>query len=275
MVNWKGVTVNSYYLLAIVLAVCIVGAVLWMRHNSTEAKTGRTRRVLLLDRAEGRVTKEEFEDRQAALDAALLEEHAGQSGLPIAAAIVGAGVITVVVLAWLGSPAPPEPMQSLPTQLSGTAMSPLGGQSSRKQGGDLRELAKPLADKLAANPDDGAGWLLLARTYLELHQFKEAEAAFEKASTRVTNDAPMLVDWTEVKVAANAQTWTPAALSTLKKALTLDPNNLKGLTLAANEADSRNDARQAAIYRARIAKLGPPGLGRSPEAALGPMKGRP
>ena len=265
---------NSYYLLAIVLVIGIAGIFSWNRHTGAEAKTGRTRRALLIDRAEGRISKEEFEDRQAALDSALLEGAKNGSPWPVAAAIAGAGVLTAAVLASLGPPAPAVPAQSLPSRLTGAPMPSTEGQSPPKKGGDLRDLATPLANKLAANPDDGPGWLLLARTYLELHQFKEAEAAFEKASARVSNDAPMLVDWTEAKVAANNQIWTPSALNTLRKALALDPDNLKGLTLAASEADSRNDVRQAAIHRAKLAKLAASGAGGSPEAGASPVKER-
>lgn len=265
---------NSVYLLAAVAAVCISGALLWILGNNPAAKAARARRKLLLDRAEGRISKEEFEERQGALDSILIEKSVGGAGWPIVAAIVGAGVITAAVFAWLGSRAAVEPIPSSPTQLPGVAMPSAGGQAPQKPGGDLRDLAKPLAEKLAANPDDGPGWLLLARTYLELHQFKEAEAAFEKASKLVPADAQTLADWADARVSANNQTWTPAALDLLKKALALDPKNLKGLTLAASEADSRNDGRQAAAYRQQIAKLDSSGAAREMEAGMTSKEGR-
>jgi cytochrome c-type biogenesis protein CcmH len=255
--------VNIYYLLAIVVAAGISGALIWTLRNSTEAKSARTRRRLLLDRADGKISKEEFEERQTALNSIVAQKNVGGSGLPTAIAVIGAGVVTAAGFAWLGSRTSVVPAQQSP-QLSGVALSSSGGgQSQPKQGGDLRDLAKPLAQKLAANPADGAGWLLLARTYVELHQFKEAEAAFEKASKLVAPDAQLLVDWADAQVSANNQTWTPAALDILKKALALDPKNLKGLALAAGEADSRNDTKQAADYRQQIAKFA------SPSAAKG------
>jgi cytochrome c-type biogenesis protein CcmH len=136
-------------------------------------------------------------------------------------------------------------------------------------------LAKPLAEKLATNPDDGAGWLLLARTYVELHQFKEAEAAFEKASKLMATDAQMMVDWAGTQVSANNGIWTPAARDILKKALVLDPNYLKGLTLAVAEADSRNDIQQADLYRKQIAKLASSGAAKSIESESSQIAGWP
>jgi cytochrome c-type biogenesis protein CcmH/NrfG len=211
----------------------------------------------LLDRADGRISREEFEERQAALDAVLVDKKVGTSEWPLVAAVIGAGAVTAAAFAWLGSGASVTPVQPA-TQMAGvTPPSPGGGQLPPKQGGDLRDLAKPLAQKLAEKPDDGAGWLLLARTYVELHQFKEASASFEKASKLVPGDAQMLADWAAALVSDNNGMWTPAARDILKKALALDSNNPKVLTLAAAEASSRNDVRQAEIYRKQIATLAP------------------
>jgi len=248
---------NIYYVLAVVVVVaCISGALLWSRRSSPEAKAARARRTLLLERAEGRISQEEFEERQAAADSVLLETNAGGAVWPIVAAIGGAGVVTAAVFWWLGAGTSGTPAQAVPGSMSAvTPFSAGSGQAPAKQGGDLRNLAKPLADKLAANPDDGPGWLLLARTYLELHQFKDAVAAFEKASKLVAADAPTLVDWAGADVSANDGAWTPAARDILKKALVLDSANLKVLTLAVAEADSRGDSGQAAIYRKQITRL--------------------
>ena len=258
---------NIVYLLAIVGAVCLAGAVLWHIGNSSEAKAARARRKLLLDRAEGRVSGEEFEARQAALDSILMDKIPGGSSWPIVAAVIGAGVVTAAVFAWLNSRESVDQSQS---ELPGVAAPFPGGQPQQKQGGDLRNLAKPLAQKLAANPNDGPGWLLLARTYAELHQFAEAEVAFEKASKLMTPDAPMLFGWAEANVAANNQQWTPVARDILMRALALDSHDLKGLTLAVSEATSRNDTRQAAAYRQEIAKLATSGEAKTIGSVLVP-----
>ncbi len=258
------------------VAVSISGVLLWNLRNSSEAKAARARRILLLDRAEGRISREEFEERQAALDSILLDRHAEGSGWPIVAVVIGAGVITAVIFSWLGSSASVTPVQTQSSQSPGvTLSSSVDDQLPPKQGGDLRNLAKPLAEKLATNPNDGAGWLLLARTYVELHQFKEAEAAFEKASKLVAADAQMLVDWAGTQVSANNGMWTPAARDILKKALALDPNYLKGLTLAIAEAESRNDNGQATIYRKQIAKVTASGAVKSIESESSQMDARP
>jgi cytochrome c-type biogenesis protein CcmH len=259
--------VNIVYLLAIVGILFVAGAVLWHIGNSSEAKAARGRRKLLLDRAEGRVFGEEFEARQAALDSILIDKNLGGSSWPIVAAVIGAGVVTAAVFAWLNSRASVDQAQS---ELPGVAAPLPGGQPQQKQGGDLRNLAKPLAQKLAANPNDGPGWLLLARTYAELHQFAEAEVAFEKASKLMTQDAPMLVGWAEANVAANNRQWSPVARDILMRALVLDSHNLKGLTLAVSEAVSRNDTRQAAAYRQQIAMLATSGEAKSNGSVLVP-----
>jgi cytochrome c-type biogenesis protein CcmH len=267
---------NNYFVLAAVVVVCISAVLLWYLQNSTAAKAARARRRLLLDRAEGRISKEEFDERQAAVDSVLLDTSTNSTAWPIVAAIVGAGVVTASVLSWLGSSTSVSSVQPAPSSMSGLAASSAGGgEPQPKQGGDLRDLARPLADRLASNPDDGAGWMLLARTYVELRQFKEAVAAFEKASRLVPPDVSLLVDWAGAHVAASDGTWTPAARDILKKALALDSSNLKVLTLAVAEADSRGDSGQAGIYRKQVARLSSSGPTKSIESELSSTQRRP
>jgi cytochrome c-type biogenesis protein CcmH len=214
---------------------------------------------LLLDRAEGRISHEEFEERQAAADSVLLDAGVGGSAWPIVAAVIGAGAVTAAIFFFLGTSPAVAPVSPSPSQLPNVRSDASTEPSQPKQGGDLRDLAKPLAQKLAANPGDGPGWLLLARTYIELHQFKEAETAFEEASRLVPADASMFADWAGAHVSANNGAWTPKAKDILKRALAIDSTNPKTLTLAIAEAESRNDTKQAAIYRKQVAKLPPSG----------------
>src|SRR6185369_13420377 len=54
--------------------------------------------------------------------------------------------------------------------------------------GNLDTAVKKLADKLANDPGNGDGWLLLAKTYSELGRFPEAAAAYEKAAALLPPD---------------------------------------------------------------------------------------
>lgn len=136
----------------------------------------------------------------------------------------------------------PEAMPSIP---------PLSAEASsvpaNTKGGDLNSVVKRLADKMEADPNNGDGWLLLAKTYKELRRFAEADATYAKAAALLPPDAGMLADWADVHVMARDRKWDDAGRDIVKKALAADPKHVKSLALAGSEAFDRAD------YKAAIA----------------------
>jgi cytochrome c-type biogenesis protein CcmH len=220
-------------------------------------------RELLLARAAGQITAEEFERRQAALHAELLAPTAqtpepvavakpainanpGRSGawrwLLAAALAASAGGLYL----WLGNPAgvgsgpSTSPVPSMPPM---TGLPPDGQQAG--SGGDLKVMAQRLADKLAKDPGNGEGWALLARTYLELRQHRQAADAFAKADALQKLDATALADWADAYVVASDRKWDAKARDLVKRALAADPKHLKALALAGSEAFERKDYKEA------------------------------
>jgi cytochrome c-type biogenesis protein CcmH len=230
-------------------------------------------RQLLLARAAGEIDGEEFERRQAALHAELLAEPA-KATAPAPAArpapgrsggawpwLLGAAVVAVAggLYAWLGNPAgtstePPTavPPGQAPMAANGpmagsgpmTAMPAVPGQQAGS-GGDLKVMAQRLADKLSKDPNNGEGWALLARTYVELRQHADADAAFTKAEKTQKLDPQALADWADAHVVANDRKWDAKARDLVKRALAAEPKNLKALALAGSEAFDRKDYKQA------------------------------
>ena len=89
-----------------------------------------------------------------------------------------------------------------------------------------------LAERLAREPDDAQGWLLLGRAYKSTERFAEARAALARALA-LTPDAPdVLVETAEAQALS-----TPGArfdgepLTLLQRALERDPNHQRGLWL--------------------------------------------
>lgn len=89
-----------------------------------------------------------------------------------------------------------------------------------------------LAERLAREPDDAQGWLLLGRAYKSTERFAEARAALARALA-LTPDAPdVLVETAEAQALS-----TPGArfdgepLTLLQRALEQDPNHQRGLWL--------------------------------------------
>jgi len=103
----------------------------------------------------------------------------------VAAVAIAFPALSVGLYFALGSP-------SMPGGNSGHVQrTPAMPQPSGDQAGSVASLVDGLAARLQANPDDGAGWLLLARSYNHLNRPADAIAAYEKASALGQSDAKL------------------------------------------------------------------------------------
>lgn len=181
------------------------------------SKISKALRELLLARAAGMIDAEEFERRQAALHAELLADNAAASRrhwwmLGGAVALVA---VALAIYAWKAGDSTPAMPASLPPMMSApsgamappmTSLPPMTGatgQQPANSGGDLKVMAVRLAEKLAKNPTNGEGWALLGQTYMELHQYKEADQAFAKADALGKVDARLKEEWAKAKAGKN------------------------------------------------------------------------
>lgn len=203
-------------------------------------------RELLIAKAEGKISNEEFEQRQAGLYAAVLDTPATSASRldvirywkPALAALV------VALAAWGLSSLFGSDKTTVPTE----AFSARGTDTNAPKansGGDLNTVVKRLADKMAADPNNGEGWQLLAKTYSELHKYAEADAAYAKAAALLPADATMLADWADTHVMANGRKWDDESRKIVKRALAADPKHVKSLALAGSEAFDRGDYKGA------------------------------
>jgi cytochrome c-type biogenesis protein CcmH len=221
-------------------------------------KITKALRELLLAQAAGMIDPEEFERRQAALHAELLAEHATAEKKRWWMLGVAAGVVALAigVYAWktsgsAGVPASPPPM------MSAAPAAPTDPAVHANSGGDLKAMSIRLAEKLAKNPTNGEGWGLLAQTYMELRQYKEADAAFAKAAATGKVDARQLADWADAHVIANNGKWDKTARDILARAMAADNKQLKVLALAGSEAFDRAEYKQAIAHWKKMRELAP------------------
>lgn len=233
---------------------------------------------LLIARAEGKIDQEEFERAQATLYASLLEIPVKNSTsmsphlrwvVPVFF-IVAAGA----VILFTAKPKETEVALALPTSsrvtlpsLNSQKLSPGSAQTMQQtgsqaqaqtnSGGDLNMMVKRLADKMIKNPNNGDGWLLLARTYGELRQHKEAANAYAKAAALLPPDATLLADWADARVVTNERKWDAESRDIVKRALAADAKHLKSLSLAGSEAFDRADYKRAIEFWKRILVVAP------------------
>jgi cytochrome c-type biogenesis protein CcmH len=132
---------------------------------------------------------------------------------------------------------------------------------------DEAQIAKAieqLAAKVAANPGDPQGLLLLARSYRQLGRFDDSVGAYRKL-TALAPDADSYAGLGEAITAANNGTVTPEAHSAFYKALTFDRQEPRSRFYLGLESALKGDAKTAiAIWRDLLA-------GSPPEAPWVPV----
>lgn len=120
------------------------------------------------------------------------------------------------------------------------------------------EMIKALQARLEQNPNDGKGWVMLARSYAVLGRYNESAAAYDKAANLIQNNAALLVDYADVLAMANGKNLQGKPLELIQSALKIDPNNAKGLLLAGKAAYQAGDFNQAIVYWEKLLQSLPP-----------------
>jgi len=221
-----------------------------------ERDTGRG----VIEPAEAEAAKAEIARRILALTPAPTPTAARRGPLAVAAVAILLLPIAAWAIYWrLGSPElPDEPHRALIAAASPHL--------------DIAEAVRQLEEHLATHPDDLQGWLLLARSDLDLGRYTQTVEAYRHAA-ELSGQRPVIVgDWAEAQVLAADGTVTPAARQAFEAALA-DPESAPRsryyLALADMqagdtkkalqewvdlEAESRADAPWLTLVRQRIAE---------------------
>ncbi len=94
------------------------------------------------------------------------------------------------------------------------------------------EMAEKLAAKLARDPADARGWLMLAKAYKVLDRIKDAAAALEKGVALTPDDPEMLTEYAEVLALGQGGSFAGKPAQAIQRVLSVAPNHPKGLTMA-------------------------------------------
>ena len=127
-----------------------------------------------------------------------------------------------------------EPGATIAQASSATAATPGAEAGDAPQMSDKQILAMvdKLAEKMAQNPGDPKGWILLARSQNALGRHAEAAAAYARATALLPKDAQLFADYADATVMVQQGRFEGKPQALIKTALKLDPNNLKALALA-------------------------------------------
>jgi cytochrome c-type biogenesis protein CcmH len=227
---------------------------------------------LTLDHEQGKLSSSEHEQRRAEIErqivAQVMAAGAGPASGPTAltaaaptAADMDAkpsrrlwlGVASWVIVvaaagyAWTGSPSgigtQPPPQAAAPAPAPELAQ--------------IAAMVDKLAERLKEKPDDALGWAMLARSYSVLGRNAEALPAYAKAVELKGDDAGLLSDYAAELAMQNQRNLAGRPIELVQRALAIDPNNLKALSLAGMAAFDNKDYAGAVAQWEKILSLAP------------------
>lgn len=134
---------------------------------------------------------------------------------------------------------------------------PMSGETRSQQQIDANVNA--LAERLKANPSDGEGWVMLARSYTSMEKFAEASGAYAKATELMPNNADLWAEYAFTSAMASGRQLEGRPMEFVDRALKIDPENLKALQLAGNAAFQKKEYKKAIDYWERVLKKVPEG----------------
>jgi cytochrome c-type biogenesis protein CcmH len=224
MIEWLGIAV------LIVIATVLVVPPLLIRRREPASRAAHDLEVYkdqlreiegdlasgLLSRDEAAAARTEIQRRilAAASRRAPQAAPAGRRSLPAAIALgVVVPLAALGLYAVLGAPGTPSlPVAERP------AMDAMKGQ-------DVAKLVDTLAQRMAADPDDVRGWLLLARSQRALGRFDQSAKSFRQAIEHGADDAETYAERGEVLIGADSGAVGTAAREAFAAALERDPAN--------------------------------------------------
>lgn len=118
-------------------------------------------------------------------------------------------------------------------------------------------LVEGLSVRLKANPDDGEGWAMLARSYGVLGRHQDALLAYQNAVQRIDNNAALLTDYADTLALMRGRKLAGEPYELIKRALAIDPRNLKALALAGTAEFDGGNAAGALAHWEKILMLVP------------------
>jgi cytochrome c-type biogenesis protein CcmH len=202
------------------------------------------------------IDREEIE-RRLLDDVSISSSKPGKKNTP---ALTGRGLAYAVAVAIpilavglyfrLGDP------QSISAAAPARVASPAGVPNQRSQQAIEANVAA-LAQRLEQNPTDLNGWKMLGRSYLSMERYRDAAAAFSRASALKPDDADLLADYAFALGMANGQRLQGQPQELINKALKLDPENPKALELAGTAAFEAKNYKDAIAYWERLLKKAP------------------
>jgi cytochrome c-type biogenesis protein CcmH len=259
----------------VVAAAMLLAALAWilvpLLQRRQDASIGReasnlailrdARAELEADLGNGTISAEQYEISRAELERRVLEETRsaeGEAATPhrsgaLTAALIAAvlPIAAVVLYLVLGTPS------ALVPDAARSAAAP-DDQQHATSPQQIEAMIEQVKQKLASDPDNVDGWVVLARTYYVTGRADEAVKAYEKATSLVPGNADLLADYADALGVAQGRSLEGKPEAIIAQALKADPNHWKANALAGTVAFNRKQYAKAAEYWERATAAVPP-----------------
>lgn len=262
--------------LLIAAALLFIVPPLWRQHGRKGVQRDRSNLEIYKDQlaeleadlANGTISQEQFEQGRIELERRLLDEVASPSvaasaktqedqGAGRAAAVsVALFIPLLAALIYLvqGSPQAISPEKAAVAATDGG-----NGPGHAVTMDQIQSMVAELAQRMESNPNDAEGWMMLGRSYAALGRYAESTAAFERAVALVPENADLLVDYADTLAMSSGETLEGKPMQLIERALSIDPNNQKGLWLSGTAAYDRGDYNEAIVQWEKLLAALPPG----------------
>ena len=121
----------------------------------------------------------------------------------------------------------------------------------------IEAMTQKLADRLKQEPNDVEGWTMLGRSYAVLGRHPDAVPAFKQALALKPDDPNLLTDYADALAVVNGRNLEGEPSKLIARALEIDPNHLKALSLAGTAAFLRKDFTGALRQWEKLAQVAP------------------
>ena len=120
-----------------------------------------------------------------------------------------------------------------------------------------------LQQRMAENPDDAEGWLILGRSLKTMQRYPDAESALANANRLLPDNPLIMVELAEASLFASGKPEIGAdARQLIESALVIDPQHQKGLWLMGMVAAQSGDSAQAiTLWQSLLDQLDPASSG--------------
>ena len=207
-------------------------------------------RELDADLASGTLDEAQYRAARSDLESRVLEDSTGMEGstssdtgmlpssprsLPLSIGIaVALPLVAVGLYFWVGTPDGLNPQARVADATQGHQMT----------SAQIEAMVTQLEQRLQTQPGNVEGWVMLARSYASMRRFTDSSAAYERAVSLVPDNAPLLADYADV-LAMSKQSLQGKPEKIIRRALKIEPTNLKLLSLMGSTAFERQDYRAA------------------------------